>query len=85
MKTFLIRLERYSTLEEVECGAWYKKAKNILVQCKDEGCVDSEIKKFKTKEPEHKDYKCVDIQDWDALGQAQTMANMQWILNATSP
>ena len=82
MQTFLVGLEKINTPEDIEKGAIsYKSAKNILVQCEDESHVDNEIEKFKAKDPKYRDFKCVNVQDWDALQQAQTMANIQWILN----
>ncbi len=80
MRTFLINLERYCTKEEIENGAYYKKQKPILVQCESVDGVEKEIDIFKEKNPEFKDAKVINTQDWLEIQQAQAMANIQWIM-----
>ncbi len=73
MRTFLVRLERFSTMEECENGAHYKKAKNVLVQCETFADVEKTVDKG--------GYEIASVKDWDALRQVQTMANIKWIMD----
>ena len=83
MRTFLVRLEKRNTLQDLENGAaGYKSVKNILVQCESESDIKREVELFNDREGDrYKDFNAVDIQDWDELRQKQMTANINWILN----